>query len=111
MATDPEWANLVEIHGGDEVLAGLYANPPIFFPEPPPATAPTIPGRAHDLIRLGVPQAELNAAGSRAVFKALVATAMMWQQANPPCERMEWYRRLTSPEGRLGQQAPSRPRP
>jgi len=84
----------------DSGLPGLPPTPP-----EPKAAKPRQPGRAHDLIRKGVPQADLNVGGTRAVYKALVSTAMGFQQANPPMQWEEWYGYLISPESRLGQQA------
>jgi len=63
-----------------------------------------LPGWAVDRIRTGVPSNELRAhGGSKAVYGALVSTAMSAIQAGH--DWCEWHAALTSAESRLGQQA------
>lgn len=64
----------------DSGLPGLPPTPP-----EPKAAKPRQPGRAHDLIRKGVPQADLNVGGTRAVYKALVSTAWAFSRRTHPC--------------------------
>lgn len=58
--------------------------------------------RGIDLIREGVPRHELHRAGTRAVFSALVRTAMSWQNAGWTFEA--WRDTLFEPQSILGVQ-------
>lgn len=78
--------------------------PSVLSVSSPPQTRRALPGWAVDRIRTGVPGNELRAhGGSRAVYGALVSTAMSAIQAGH--DWCEWHAAVTSAESRLGQQA------
>jgi len=94
----------------EEGLAALLDDLAAYFPPPKAPKAPKAPqapkgprqpGRAHDLMRLGVRPSELARFGSKAVYGALVSTAMSFLQANLLWE--DWFGYLDG--SRLGQQA------
>jgi len=83
--------------------SGLRGIPPT--PPEPKAAKLRQPGRAHDLIRDGVEPSLPGVRERKAIWGALVGTAMAFRQANPSMQWEEWYGYLISPESRLGQQA------